>query len=336
MYWCDFNDLEEIWLSVNFYIILNEFAGSGRAKSLWPAIKEVLDTRQVSYSLVLSTYPGHATLLAKQFAKKQPDIAPTSTQPRQVVLAIGGDGTLHQAINGLESANLSYQLPVAYLPIGSGNDFAKGIHMASNWRVALDQILNCTSENWLNIGSYIDTNKQVSGVFTNNLGIGFDAAVVTAANGASSKRILNRLHLGTLSYLFSIIGVFYNQMAFPLTVHVGQHRDIYQHAYLVTVTNHPYFGGGVKIVPPASANDPNLDLIVIEKPNFFKLIYIVIMLALGKHLKLRSVHHYHESKLHLIVPSIEYGQIDGEEMGGRYWDTYFEVKQYPFWIDPTI
>lgn len=320
-------------VAISYYIILNEFAGGGSVKTLWPQIKSALDERHVDYEIARSTYSGHTRLLARQFAKQHHE---AETTTKYVVLAVGGDGTLHQAISGLVDAQLSHPIPVAYLPVGSGNDFAKGIKMATNWRKALNQILECTNENWLTIGTYFDTNKQTKGVFTNNIGIGFDAAVVTAANSASSKKLLNRMHLGTLSYLAAVIGVFYNQLAFPLTVHIGQHRDIYPHAYLVTVTNHPYFGGGVKIAPPASVSDPNLDLIVIEKPNIFKLLFISLMLSMGRHLNLKSVHHYHESKLHLIVPSIEYGQIDGEEMGGRYWDTYFETKQYPFWIDPTI
>lgn len=322
-------------MSVSYYIILNEHAGGGSVKDLWPKIQAELDQRHVDYKITRSAYSGHAQLLANQFAKAHADDTPT-TGPRYVVLAIGGDGTLHQVISGLAEANLEHPLPVAYLPVGSGNDFARGIKMATNWHDALNQVLNCTAENWLTIGSYFDTNKQTQGVFTNNIGIGFDAAMVTSANGTKTKNFLNRLHLGNLSYLASIISVFYNQQPFPLTVHIAQHRDIYSKAYLVTVTNHPYFGGGVKIAPPASVNDPNLDLVVIERSNVFKLLFISFMLSMGKHLKLKSVHHYHNNKIHLIVPSIEYGQIDGEEMGGRYWDTYFETKQYPFWIDPTI
>ncbi|ANZ63430.1 diacylglycerol kinase [Secundilactobacillus paracollinoides] len=319
-------------MSVNFYVILNEFAGGGKAKNLWPEIKTVLQERQVSYQVAKSTYPGQATLLARQYAKQHPDL----TTATNVVLAVGGDGTLHQVLNGLASAKLTHPIPVAYLPVGNGNDFAKGIKMATRWRSALDQILGCNSASWLNVGTYRDAEKNTTGVFTNTVGIGFDAAVVNDANGKSPKRLTKRLHLGWLSRLSSLISVVYNELPFPLTVHVGQHRDIYAHAYLVTVSNHPYLGGGINIAPTAEVTDPNLDLIVIEKPHLPKLLFIALMLRLGRHMYLKSVHHYHEPKLHLIVPSIEYGQEDGEEMGGRYWDTYFEIAQYPFWIDTTI
>ncbi|ANZ61793.1 diacylglycerol/lipid kinase family protein [Secundilactobacillus paracollinoides] len=319
-------------MSVNFYVILNEFAGGGKAKNLWPEIKTVLQERQVSYQVAKSTYPGQATLLARQYAKQHPDL----TTATNVVLAVGGDGTLHQVLNGLASAKLTHPIPVAYLPVGNGNDFAKGIKMATRWRSALDQILGCNSASRLNVGTYRDAEKNTTGVFTNTVGIGFDAAVVNDANGKSPKRLTKRLHLGWLSRLSSLISVVYNELPFPLTVHVGQHRDIYAHAYLVTVSNHPYLGGGINIAPTAEVTDPNLDLIVIEKPHLPKLLFIALMLRLGRHMHLKSVHHYHEPKLHLIVPSIEYGQEDGEEMGGRYWDTYFEIAQYPFWIDTTI
>lgn len=318
-------------MAVKYYVILNDHAGAGRAKAVWPAIEEQLNQQNVTFELGRSQYAGHSILLAHQFAKNH-----ASDPANWVVLAVGGDGTLHQVLNGLNDAHLTTPIPVAYLPVGSGNDFARGLKMANSWRPALNQILDCTAANWLTIGQYRDTIKQSSSVFTNNVGIGLDAAIVAAANSSRLKVFLNRIHMGKLAYPFSFINVVYNQQGFPLTVHVNGHRDIYSKAFLVTVSNHPYFGGGINILPPASVSDANLDLIVVEKPNLFKMIGIALMIALGRHLKMKSVHHYHAAKIHLIAPSIEYGQIDGEELGGKYWDAYFEITQYPFWIDPTI
>lgn len=316
---------------MNYYIILNDYAGSGNARSTWPEIKAELKRRRVNYELSRSKYPGHATVLARQFAKEH-----VGRKTEWVVIAVGGDGTLHQVLNGLDSASVPHPIPVAHLPVGSGNDFARGLKMGQRWQTALDQILNCTAAKWLTIGQFTDTIKQTSGVFTNNLGIGFDAAIVASANSSKFKIWLNRIHLGTLAYALSFFNVVYNQDGFPLTVRVGKRRDFYPKAFLVTVSNQPYFGGGVNILPNASLTNSLLDLIVIEKPNLFKIMGIAIMVLFGWHLKMKSVHHYHEERLHLIVPSIEFGQIDGEELGGKYWDVYFETKQYPFWIDPSI
>ncbi|KRN98875.1 diacylglycerol kinase family protein [Levilactobacillus paucivorans] len=319
-------------MSVQFYIILNEHAGSGHAKEVWPAIKQQLDAAAVSYEVAVSEYPNHAVLLSEQFAKQLPDT------PHQdwVVLAVGGDGTLHQALNGLTRLPRHYRIPVAYIPIGSGNDFARGVGMALDWKTALNQVIQCTHATDIDIGSYDETIKQERGVFTNNLGIGFDAAIIAQANQSKAKVWLNKHHLGSLSYLASALSVYYNQTGFTLTVHVGNQRDIYPNAFLVTTTNHPYFGGGVGIAPGATVHDHKLHLVVIEKPNFFKLMWLALRLVFKRHLTSKAVHYYQASNVHLTVPSIEYGQLDGEEMGGRFFDVYVGVTQYPFWFDITI
>lgn len=319
-------------VSVQYYIILNEHAGSGRAGILWPQIEQQLVTAGVSYQLAVSQYANHAILLSEQFAKQLPD----DGHQNWVVLAIGGDGTLHEAINGLITQHRQHPIPVAYVPVGSGNDFARGAGMALDWQTALQQVLQCTHATEFDLGTYNETIKQERGVFTNNLGIGFDAAIIAQANQSKAKVWLNKHHLGSLSYLASALNVYYNQTGFTLTVHVGNQRDIYPNAFLVTTTNHPYFGGGVGIVPEATLSDHNLHLVVIEKPNFFKLIWLALRLAFKRHLTSKAVHYYQASSIHLTVPAIEYGQLDGEEMGGRFFDVYVGLRQYPFWIDITI
>lgn len=319
-------------MSVQFYIILNEHAGSGHAGTLWPQIKERLDAASVSYQLAVSEYPRHTLLLSEQFAKQLPD----SPHQDWVVLAVGGDGTLHEAINGLTTIKRSHPIPVAYLPIGSGNDFARGAGLSLDWHQALNQIIHCTHVTNYDIGTYNETIKQERGVFTNNLGIGFDAAIISQANQSKAKIWLNKHHLGSLSYLASALSVYYNQTGFTLTVHVGNQRDMFPHAFLVTTTNHPYFGGGVGIAPGATIDDHQLHLVVIEKPNFFKLVWLALRLVFKRHLTSKAVHYYQVSKVHLTVPAIEYGQLDGEEMGGRFFDVYVGVTQYPFWFDITL
>ncbi|WP_233449171.1 diacylglycerol/lipid kinase family protein [Levilactobacillus suantsaii] len=319
-------------VSVQYYIILNEHAGSGQAGILWPQIKARLDAAQVTYQVATSEYADHAILLSEQFAKQLPD----TPHQNWVVLAVGGDGTLHETINGLTQTPRQYPIPVAYLPVGSGNDFARGVGMAHDWTSALTQIIQCTHPTNYDVGVYNETVKEERGVFTNNFGIGFDASIIARANQSKAKVWLNHHHLGSLAYLSAALGVYYNQQGFMLTVHVNGRRDIFPNAFLVTTTNHPYFGGGVGIVPNATLTDHQLHLVVIEKPNFLKLIWLALRLVFKRHLTSKSVHYYTAKNLHLTVPAIEYGQLDGEEMGGHFFDVYVGLKQYPFWIDVTM
>ncbi|MEJ1330318.1 acylglycerol kinase family protein [Latilactobacillus sakei] len=106
--------------------------GTGQAQKIWPQIETALKQRGISYELQISSYPGHTTRIAYQFARFK--------RTNQVLLIVGGDGTLNQAINGVQSAG-KHDIPIAYLPCGSGNDFARGIGLNSDPLQALEQIL---------------------------------------------------------------------------------------------------------------------------------------------------------------------------------------------------
>ncbi|KIS03060.1 diacylglycerol/lipid kinase family protein [Paucilactobacillus wasatchensis] len=315
---------------MTFLIILNEHAGSGNAKATWELIQPVLQQKNINYTFEISQYPGHTTYLTQQYIKNIEQFV------RPVILVIGGDGTLHEALNGAMSSQQTSLTPLAYIPAGSGNDFARGLGMASKPLDALNQILNCHQPMMINIGHYLESMKNEKGYFINNIGIGFDAAVVSRTNTSTNKRRLNKYHLGSLAYLSSVISVLYNQDPFPLMVQVNKQRTLFQKAFLVTTSNHPYFGGGVAILPDASVQKPDLELIVIERKNWLIILWVAILIILGKHLKSRFVHVFKNNQIHLTTTSIEHGQIDGEIMGNRFFDLSMNITQYPFWIDTSI
>lgn len=317
---------------MQFSIILNELAGSGNAKKVWQRIEPQLQAQEVNYNLNRTQYAGHAEFLAGQIIKHARD-------PRQtVILVIGGDGTLHQVLNGVlsHSETGDDRIPLAYIPAGSGNDFARGLKMASDPDTALRQVLNCQQPTLVDVGTYNEAIKHETGFFLNNIGIGFDAAVVSRTNASAHKKQFNKYHLGSLSYVASVFSVLYNQEPFQLMVQMGKHRDLYQKAFLVTTSNHPYFGGGVAILPDATVHSGKLELIVIERKNWLMLLWVSILLVFKRHLKSHWVHHYKAKKIHVTTTSLEFGQIDGEEMGNRFYDLSMGIQQYPFWIDTAI
>ncbi|WP_137598164.1 diacylglycerol/lipid kinase family protein [Paucilactobacillus kaifaensis] len=314
---------------MTFLIILNEHAGSGNAKDTWKIIEPILQKERINYTFQISQYAGHTTYLAKTYIKNVQNIE------HPVILIIGGDGTLHEALNGVLSIDQDKPVPLAYIPAGSGNDFARGLGMSAKPITALHQILNCQQQKMINIGHYEETMKNENGYFINNIGIGFDAAVVSRTNASTNKQRLNKYHLGSLAYLSSVFSVLYNQEPFPLMVQVGKSRTLFQKAFLVTTSKHPYFGGGVSILPDASVHKPELELIVVERLNWVIILWVAILIILGKHSKSRFVHIFKSPSIHLTTTSIEHGQIDGEIMGNRFFDLHMDISQYPFWIDVT-
>lgn len=324
--------MEEI-LSMHFAIILNEFAGSGNAQNIWEKqIKPELEKRQVDYQVKSTQHPGHAEYLAEQYIKYSTD------HEHLVILVIGGDGTLHQALNGSMKATegTNEKIPLAYIPAGSGNDFARGIKMSAKPLIALRQVLDCQKPNTIDIGNFSENIKNETGYFINNIGIGFDAAIVSRTNASAHKKSFNKFHVGSLSYMASIISVLYNQEFFQLMVRIGQHRDLYQNAFLVTTSNHPYFGGGVRILPNANVHSGELELIVIERKNWLILLWLGILLLFKRHLRSHWVHYYKAKEIQVTTTSLEFGQIDGEELGNRFYDLQMKISKYPFWIDTSI
>ncbi|MHC9532833.1 diacylglycerol/lipid kinase family protein [Dellaglioa sp. BT-FLS60] len=310
-----------------YFIVVNESAGSGHAKSVWQSIKKVLVTQQINFNAHLTKYTGHASLLTENYARHyQPEINNT-----HIILVIGGDGTLNECINGVKNAD-TFDIPIAYIPAGSGNDFARGVGIPKSPLVALEQILKTTSPKLLNLGVLQEFSRHEKKYFVNNVGIGFDAQIVSIANQSSSKKILNKLHLGSLTYLSALLSTLSKQGSFPVTVHVNGQRKFYQNAFLLTTSNHPYFGGGVPILPMADPAKNNLDLIIIEKSRTLKLLYLAILMFSGRHVTQKGVHHFTSDKIKLTVNSLEYGQIDGEDLGTRFFEITYTVSSYPFWI----
>ncbi|MCZ2490780.1 diacylglycerol/lipid kinase family protein [Dellaglioa carnosa] len=313
----------------HYYIVVNESAGSGHAKQIWQSIKKSLITKEVHFDAHLTKYMGHASLLTENYARH---FQPSKTADNQIILVIGGDGTLNECINGIKNAG-KFDIPVAYIPAGSGNDFARGAGIPKEPLVALEQILNTTSPKLLNLGVMQELSRNEKKYFINNVGVGFDAQIVSIANQSRSKKLLNKLHLGSLTYLSALLGTLSKQAAFPVTVQVNGQREFYQDAFLLTTSNHPYFGGGVPILPMADPAKNNLDLIIIEKSNILKLLYLAILILSGKHITQKGVHHFTSNKIKLSVDSLEYGQMDGEDLGTRFFEIEYSVLSYPFWLN---
>lgn len=313
---------------MHYEIIVNETAGNGNAKHAWSTVQSLLDQLQVSYTVHLTTHPQHESYIASKLAEQH--------HADTVIIVVGGDGTLHNTLNGLQKGQSDgdVQLPLAYIPAGTGDDFARGYGISMKPAHALQQILSADHPYQTNIGKYTEAIKNEHGYFLNNIGIGFDAAIVSRTNHSSAKKRLNRAHLGRFSYLSKAIGVIYDQQPFSLMVQANGHRDAYARAFIVVATNHPFIGGGFKVVDTASIKDPAIDMVVSERKNWLQTLWVIRAFARGKLSHSKWARHYHVPKIHYTTTSLEFGQIDGEEMGNRFFDLTVSSTKYPFYQVP--
>lgn len=310
---------------MNYSIILNRHAGNGNAEKAWTAIKPLLDQQQIDYHFETTKYPNHGEYLASQ-------IAQSHTADSTIVIAIGGDGTLHQVVNGLmKTAQRLNRPPIAvgYIPAGTGNDFARAYGISLHPATALGQIFKATTATWVNIGHYYEAIRDEDGYFLNNLGIGFDAAVVSRANTYKNRHKRNRV--GRFTYLQKALGVMYDQEPFTLMVQNNHERFIFPRAYIAITSNHPFIGGGFKIAPHASLDKPSLELVVAERNGWPLTTWQLLQLGRGKLEQSRFAHRFQGDNLRLTTTSLEFSQTDGEEMGNRFIDLALDMTQYPIW-----
>lgn len=322
----------ERFVENKYQFIINPVAKSGKSLENWSLLKDELIAESVNFDFYISKNQQDLNRWIKQFLKRQ------EMHPEQLVV-VGGDGTLNLTLNAILSRNSSYQQPIAYIPDGSGNDFARAHGIPVDPMASLHRILKQTKQSQqkprlIDLGVYEDVKNQQRKYFVNNLGVGFDAMVVSMTNHSLTKVWLNKFGWGSLAYPLLIFKVLTEQDSFAVTVKSSDHKvDFYEHAYLMTVSNHPYFGGGINIMPDADPHDGKLDLIIIEKPkNKIRLLKIVKALLKKRLYDEPEVHRYTHKELEFKTHRLELAQADGEELGAHIYNYRFSSKSIEFWL----
>lgn len=169
-------------MTLMYHIIVNKKSRSGRGEKLWPVIEGELERRRTEFRVYPTKYHGSARETAARLTAKG------VWNPDDVLLAIGGDGTANEAVDGITSLS---DVKFGYIPTGSGNDFARGAGIPSDPLQALEAVLK-GEEKEINIGTALLGSQKRR--FLVSTGIGFDAGICHEALASKIKNTLNRLH----------------------------------------------------------------------------------------------------------------------------------------------
>ncbi len=233
-----------------WYILVNPTAGGGRVRRRWPHIQSQLDDHSWRYTLGVTEYPGHATELVRQAIQ----------EGYRHFLAVGGDGTNNEAINGIfsQKAVASTELHYALLPIGTGNDRIKA-HGIPRQPAAVLAMLRRGQYRYQDVGwvSYHRDGQKQERYFVNVAGMGYDAFVVQRAV-ASGRRG------GSLGYLWQALRGLIDYELRPARVRFDD-REIEAVFYTIHAGIAPYSGGGMRFVPHAQLDDGRLALTLIRE-----------------------------------------------------------------------
>lgn len=238
-------------------LIVNPIAGRGRGVRAAADAAEVLRRHGWSVEARQTSGPGHATEIASRVAAEA-----------DVVVAVGGDGTLSETLGGL----LASKTPCGLVPCGTGNDFARFVGIGPTAQDAAEQIARGAA--WpIDIASVNGGQRH----FVNVLGVGFDAAVAARIN----RR--RRLSAGLWAYMPAILAELACRSHLHATVEVDG-RTYQDDWLLVAVANGNAYGSGFRIAPEASCDDGLLDVILVRGSGRMQILRNLWLARQGKHL----------------------------------------------------
>ena len=279
-------------------IIVNPVAGNGKALKRWVAFKNGL---AFPYELKITTRPKEATEITRLCAQKG---------DHQLVIALGGDGTAHEVVEGaLGSPNIT----VGVIGAGSGNDFGRG-YTSFKSPEELNQYVNTYPKNTAMDAGHLQTDKQ-DYFFVNNAGIGFDAYIAFQVNKSPVKKHLNKIGLGKMSYTYYLIRTLVTFNRFQLSVETTEKFLNFHNVWFATISNQPYFGGGMKISPNSKPADGLIEVTVVHDLSRIKLLLVFVTVFFGRHTKFKEVHQLQAKSFSLTTDNKVFRHTDGEFAG---------------------
>jgi len=258
-------------------IIVNPTAGGGRAARIIGWLRERLTARPEA-RLEVTRRAGDAERWASDAAGAGHDR----------VVAVGGDGTVQEVINGLVNGEQTATLGI--VPVGSGNDLARSLRLPRDPHACWTQAIG-SRERHIDLVRATDGDGRTRW-FSSAGGIGFDARVAAAM---SRKTGWQRSRLGYLLTTIAELRRFENRRV-SLTI---DGRTEEREVLFVAIANGSYYGGGMRICPDATPDDGLLDLCIVgnlsrlqavrELPNLYRGTHIghpAVELARGRHIRI--------------------------------------------------
>jgi YegS/Rv2252/BmrU family lipid kinase len=277
-------------------IILNPMADMGNAWRIARDLRSITEQHGgVDWSGTV--YPGHAIELAAQAGELAYDM----------VIAMGGDGTVHEVVNGLMKIPAEKRPVLGIVPVGSGNDFAHGINVSQTPTEALVCALN-DEPSTVDLCLMTDEHGRTE-YFDNTLGIGFGAVVTIRSHRIPLIR-------GFLMYLISVIQtIILDHNPMHMQIETDQEKWEQKVIYLV-LCNAPREGGGFLIAPDAKIDDGVIHYAMITDVSRAMMFRIVPEVMKGTHGRFKQVRMGTCKKFSLTADLPLYIHADGEIFSG--------------------
>ena len=288
---------------MKYLLIVNPHSGKKNSLNILNQIKPIFNSNDIILEIIKTKYAGHAKVIAHEINLNNYD----------GLLAIGGDGTLNEIINGMLTRKDEKKVPLGLIPGGSGNSYLHDLKLTEPL-IATNAIIKNKTQAMDVAKIEIENKIQYS---INMIGWGL---VTDIGNKAEKYR-----WLGTSRYtMLSILEVF-TYKSRPATL-MMEKKTIKDDFTFIIACNSIHIGNGMKMAPKAKLNDGLIDLIIVKSDvSKIRLLSTLPKLFDGTHINQAEVFYYQTPSFSLIPKNNEILNIDGEIMG----KTPITVKMIP-------
>jgi YegS/Rv2252/BmrU family lipid kinase len=281
-------------------LIVNPTARHGETGPLLPAIEKLLQS--VDHDTVITEYMGHAAVIARD------------ANGYDLLVAVGGDGTVHEVLNGIMSHPEGERPALGLIPTGSGNDTRRTLGVPTDMT---DAALALTT----GVRRRFDVGVCNGVYFNNSFAAGLDARVTAKAveYKATTKRS------GLWLYLTALLHVLFNEL-YPHRVRVTWDNEPAEERELLIIaaTIGPTYGGGFFITPDAVPDDGLLEVCVIDPLSLAQALVRLPFVIFGKHTRMKVVHMARRTSIVIECDQPMPAQIDGEVLVDRRFEIAIE------------
>lgn len=287
-------------------VIVSRMSCAGKALNDWPMIASILARRGVDFSEKITDHAYHAIELATEAIQ----------EGFRKIIVIGGDGAVHEVLNGVFSQNEvpTSEVTLAIIPVGSGNDWARLHKVSHDYEQAVDLIARAESLTRHQDVGCVRTmmdGRPYNRYMINIGGLGFDSHVchlfdIAKANG----------HAGDKQYFKCLLKSVIGYKCLKFKVKVDGRNFFSGPAYSVALGIGKYCGGGMMQTPDAVFDDGLIDVTVVKKMNKLKAVTKIPSLFKGTVTKYTSIAPSTRGR-HIEIAASPYSfmEVDGETVG---------------------
>lgn len=284
-------------------MIVNPVAGNGRGLDHFPQVSRLLREAGIHAEPVFTEHKFHAVELA---------VTAVNEGYRHIIV-VGGDGTLHEVVNGLfiQQVVRPDEVLLAVIPVGTGNDWARSFGTSIRYQDAVRNIV--TGHAFLqDVGevSYEESHFRQTRYVANVAGVGFDAHVIRQITRQEKRGFTRRWH-----YTINLLKSYFGYKSTGIKIWVDDRRVYNDLLFSIALGICKYNGGGIQQLPNAVADDGMWDVTLVKPLHFWHVLFRLKYLYNGGIYRIGHVLHERGSKIRIESSPEVSLEADGELLG---------------------